>query len=64
VPGAHRSQERLRDFDPARPWSVTDVTGQVDPADTELIRASVEAAANKVTALACRALGHGAPSST
>jgi hypothetical protein len=59
VPGAHRSQVRLRDFAPARPWSVADVTGE--PADPELVRASVEAAGDKVTALAWRALGHEAP---
>jgi hypothetical protein len=61
VPGAHRSRVRLRDFASARPWSGTDVTGE--PADADLVRTSVEAAANKVTALAWRALGHGDPSS-
>ena len=67
VPGAHRSQVRLPGFAPARPWSVAEVTnlpGVVAEGGPELIRTSVEAAANRVTALAWRALGHEDPPTT
>ncbi|MDN3354201.1 hypothetical protein [Actinomadura sp. DC4] len=56
VPGAHRSRLRMRDFAPSGPWWLADATGEIGPADTERVQASVEAADNRVTTLAWRAL--------